>query len=352
MDRTKRWFKKGLNLAFLAFLALPGISRAEMLVKSSDTSWVSFDAATRDEFDFVQGAAANGGWSQAIKLDSIRGEFAGQVDKDIKFTFNSEYNGGTNNMQVLDAIVQFEFSDEFNVWAGRFLAPTDRSNLSGNYFLNSWKITGVMDPYYSKVGGRDDGVAIWGQEGGGAFKWQVGAFDGNQAFNPSSSLLYAARLTFNFLDPDPGYYNSSTYLGKDILALGVVGQYQPYGASSATKLGDFAGGNVDLLFEKKMDAGVLDLEGAYYALNTDGVTDGIYTDGTGYFVLASYLFDQIEPNVRWMAAMPTGGNETDYVDAGVAYYLTGYSKLAFNYENVSVAGTSTSEIELGTQLLY
>merc|ERR1711964_49924 len=87
------------------------------------------------------------------------------------------------------------------------------------------------------MGGRDDGVAIWGQWGGGAVKYQVGWFEGingasNETLpitgaNPSDDLMFSARLTVNLLDPEPGYYNQSTYYGdKDILAIGAAVMHQ------------------------------------------------------------------------------------------------------------------------------
>ncbi len=61
---------------------------------------------------------------------------SGSVTNNIKFTFNTEYTGDTggsdaNMVEVLDAIARFEFSDELNIWAGRFLPPSDRANLHG-----------------------------------------------------------------------------------------------------------------------------------------------------------------------------------------------------------------------------
>jgi len=68
-----------------------------------------------------------------------------------------------NKVGVLDAIARFEFSDELNIWAGRFLPPSDRANLHGPYYANEWSvyIDGVQDGYASVATGRDDGVAYW-----------------------------------------------------------------------------------------------------------------------------------------------------------------------------------------------
>src|ERR1041384_5777303 len=129
------------------------------------------------------------------------------------------YIGAGGRIHVLDAVAQFEPSELFNVWMGRFLPPSDRANLSGPYYQNAWNYPGTVNGFPSIYAGRDDGVAAWGQTGGGKFKYQAGVF----TVDPSvviGDAIFAARAVYNFLDPEPGYYNSSTYYGaKDILAV-------------------------------------------------------------------------------------------------------------------------------------
>ena len=52
------------------------------------------------------------------------------------------------------------------------------------------------------------------------FKYYAGAFDLHGA---PDSPLYSGRINLGLLNPEPGYYHSSTYYGgKDILAIGVA----------------------------------------------------------------------------------------------------------------------------------
>ena len=111
-------------------------------------------------------------------LDSVRLYINGGVTDQIKLTFNTEYTGsgpGENKVEVMDAIGRFEFSDQFNIWAGRFLPPSDRANLYGPYYANDWApyADGVADYYPNVAVGRDNGVAYWGDFG--MVKVQVGA---------------------------------------------------------------------------------------------------------------------------------------------------------------------------------
>ncbi len=49
--------------------------------------------------------------------------------------------------------------------------------MSGPFFINGWDYPFVSN-YPGSFEGRDDGVAYWGQSGGGQFKWQFGLFNG------------------------------------------------------------------------------------------------------------------------------------------------------------------------------
>ncbi|MBI1182196.1 MAG: hypothetical protein GC201_16765, partial [Alphaproteobacteria bacterium] len=183
-----------------------------------DTRWISIGAGVRTSFSAVEGAAPDGSWSDKFDLDSARLYLNGQVFKFVKLEFNTEIDS-SDDVHILDAIVKLEFNDYINIWMGRFLPPSDRANLSGPYYANIWGFPFVQG-YPAIFAGRDNGVAIWGQTGGGKFKWQFGVFEGcssgknacsqSGATFPSKAYdtdtpLFAGRLVYNFLDPEPGY---------------------------------------------------------------------------------------------------------------------------------------------------
>lgn len=232
-------------------------------------------------------------------LESMRLYVNGAVTDDIKFTFDTEYKhapgaADNNTVQVIDAIGRFEYSDEFNIWAGRFLPPADRANLYGPYYADNWAVynDGIADDYPSTSVGRDDGVAYWGQFG--ILKVSIGAFD-VPITTGKSEVLTAARLMIDLWDPEPGYYLNGTYYGeKNIFALGVAGQ------TSASRHAF----NFDLLVERNFHGvGTFTLEseyarndhfGAYGTVRfTDGAgrtcSGGCYGTNHGYYVLGAYL---------------------------------------------------------------
>lgn len=321
-----------------------------------DDKSVSVGGGLRTSFTSEKNGAPNGtDRSKKFAVDDIRLYLGGQVTKQISLTFNTERQADST-VRVLDAIAQFAYSDLANVWMGRFLPPSDRSNLDGPFYLSTWSFPFVQN-YPALFAGRDDGAAFWGQVGGGKFKYQVGAFQGRNGpttSNQSDSLLYAGRLTWNLWDPEPGYYNASTYYGaKNILAFGLAGMSQKDGASTAATPGDFKGWNVDALMEKKLAAGnVLTLEGAYYKYDLGGVADASLVQGKGYLAVASYLIGKIQPQIRYQQFNPDGGVKRKRYDYGVNYIINGHDarvSLVYSKDDMGAA-PDTNIFTLGVQL--
>ena len=126
-------------------------------------------------------------------MNSARLYINGSAHKNIKFMFNTEYNGSTNAIGVLDAVAQISTSSAFNLWVGRFLPPSDRANLYGPYYSNHWGVytDGIQDGYPFVTVGRSDGVMYWGQFG--KVKLSGGIFDGESATG-DDTVLSAGRV--------------------------------------------------------------------------------------------------------------------------------------------------------------
>jgi hypothetical protein len=236
-----------------------------------------------------------------FELTNARIYIGGQVNDDISLMFNTEYSTFDEKIQVIDAVAKFEYGKMFNVWAGRFLPPSDRANMYGPFYASHFGsfIDGVQDGYPSETTGRDDGVMYWGQFGGA--KISAGVFD-VPASKGDSDVLYAVRAQFDFWDAEDGYYLNGTYYGeKDLLAVGVASQ----------KLQGNDASTVDFLLEKKLgNGGVFTLEAEY--ANYDGlggyptplaveITPGPLVTlvplpsnkSDGFYVLGAYLFPQV-----------------------------------------------------------
>src|SRR6266481_6021423 len=237
------------------FLVLAPSSRAQV-----NLGPITVGAGLRTSFMHTE--PDSGTSTDRFLLDSARIYINGNVTDKIKFMFNTEYDGGTNKVGVLDAVARFEYSPKFNIWAGRFLPPSDRANLYGPYYANQWGVytDGIQNGHPFVFQGRDNGVVYWG-DFAKKIKVSVGAFDGASATgNPK--ILGAARVQIDFWDSESGYYLNGTYYGdKNLLAIGGATQVQS-GATAST---------ADFLLEKKLpNGGVFSIESEYANYNRLG----------------------------------------------------------------------------------
>jgi hypothetical protein len=290
---------------------------------------------------------------------------------DFVATYGPGNSGSSSTASILDLIGKFKITDELNVWFGRMLVPSDRSNFSGPWFMSAWNYPGLFRPGAAPVGprqgafGRNDGATVWGQFGGGIVKYYLGAFDLTQQ---NSSPLFTSRLNIALINPEPGFYHSSTYYGgKDIFAIGLSGQYKkdgsvkagvPATATTAAIPGasaDYTGYSADVLFEKNTGAGTLNLEGAYYGFSGD-----YEAVKNSFYGLASYLIPgeigigRLQPLVRYQQATPKadGAKAWKIVDAQIGYAIKEYAaRLALGYTRTDLGDDKpTNAFVLGIQL--
>jgi hypothetical protein len=357
-----------------------------------EDTWLTVGAGLRTSFR-KQAQISNGdrgAYDNNFNIDNARVYLNGRGHDCIGFEFNLDIdnaqgfnstivgNGPDNlddaSVRLLDAIVKFEFNDLLNIWMGRMIVPSDRANLSGPFYMNAgWDFPFTQFGYNEIFQGRDDGATVWGQLGGGAVKYQVGAFEGtNNAFtetqgngaNNPDDLMVAGRFTVNLLDPEAGYYNSSTYHGeKDILAIGYAFNHQN---NSVGINGAYSAYNFDVMYETTLgNGGVATLAGAYY--DTSG-SDNAANNGRSYFAEASYLTarefalgccvsGKVAPFWRHQEFRRDNGEIDRQTDYGFHYVMYGHNaRMTYAYsqlrgDNVSTPDESDQHI-IGLQLQY
>lgn len=374
----------GLSLLFPALAAQAGGT-----ITFGEDKSVSIGLGMRSSFthDKVDGAGSDTS-STDFNLESVRLYTSASLNKYIKGTFNTERkedSSGADKVTVIDAYGQFEFMPEFNIWFGRMLPPTDRANLDGPYYLFAWDYPGVVSNYYSLNTGRDNGVLAWGKVLDNKIVYSVGAFEGRRSktggtalASNNNHLMYAGRVAFNFLDPEPApaYYTGSSYYGAaDIFTVALVGMYQAnaVGAVGGAK-DDYFVYSSDVLFEKKLgDAGVATLEGAYYKYdyNKDAFAadpgdkgNGISAPGNAYLIGAAYLiptqvgWGKFQPYARYQKLNADADNaDKKKWDIGLNYIIDGpNAKISVAYskeDDDSASGTVTDKKFLvGVQLQF
>lgn len=328
--------KAGACLALLGGLGFAAGSQAAGTIAVGDGLTVSIGGGMRAGYGSTEDATSSGDNSNNFSLQSARLYLSGAAAESVKFTFNTECKGcvfGSNDaagsggdIDVLDAIAQFELSPGFNVWVGRMLTPADRIEMNGPYYGLSWNQYTVPLLPSDQTGqagllGRDDGVTVWGATG--KFQYAVGLFDGvDGGPNSKDNPLLSARLAYNFLtmESNPGYYTSSTYFGGagDIFTVGLVYQQQSDGVGTAALPSDFSAEIVDVLWENALSGGgAFTVEAEYKILDAEvaplAATDPTcfcMFDGDAYFVTVAYLFGG-DNTVRWQPYVRYTSNEPD-----------------------------------------
>ena len=315
-------------------------------------------------FSFGMGISTSttNGSGEKLSLDDMRIYTSGTIAKGYGFTFNMVRDAGATDpdaMRVMDAIAQIEMAPSVNFWAGQMLPAFDRQGLNGPYFsVASGAVygAGLQGDYPAKFYGRDVGASLWGDIGN--FKYQVGAFNGTpktaktgSSPNVDGNKLYSVRLSYAFLDAEPGYYTSGTYFGsKDIATLGVYYQSQKTGYGTAASPSDYTGMGADFLYEKKLGGGgAATLEAGYtkFNLGDNAVTTPTYTQyylqpfqGTSWFIQPSWYSGfklgpgALQPYLKYTKNAPdTGFTAVDYqTDVGLGYIIKGYDTRVFlNY---------------------
>ena len=246
--------------------------------------------------------------------------------------------GGDADVTLLDAVAKIGLSDNVSLWAGRFLAPSDRANLSGPYYGNVGN-NGLASAsgYYmngNQHAGRDDGVAISGSlpTGGINLKYAIGIFDGAAA----DGQLIAARVVLNLWDDEPGYYNASTYFGeKEIFAIGLSFQSDSDGGAGGG--GNEDATNVDLLIEKNLDMGTVTLDAAYYDNDSD---ENPYSVFVGLLLGNEIAIGPMSGKPRPYVSVSDTGVDDEF-SLGVQYVIDGHkAHLSVEYSDSDLGGST------------
>jgi hypothetical protein len=325
---------------------------------------------------------------QQIDELNVEPRFSGQVTKYVGWTANFTVSGRTRDTilngdgdgdgqvnaaagggapirfeaRALDLVGQLDFMDEFHIWGGRMLTPSDRSNFSGAWFMSPWDYPGVygVGSNFAYVGprgteelGREVGTTIWGQFGGGTFKYYAALMDLD---DPEVSPLYSGRLQLALVGKEPGFYGSSTYYGsQNIVALGVAAQYQKRSTVAAPD-DDLTEFNADLLAEYNVEGtGTFSGELAYYNMNGP-----VFAAEQAYFVVLSYLtpseigIGKLQPMVRYQATIDP---DMSIVEVFANYVMKDYfAKLQLGYQRTDMGTDAEGEdiignaVQLGFQI--
>ncbi len=363
-------FKYVVQAAFFAglFLYLHSAHAASNRINFGTDGWVEVGAGLRFDWISVEDGAPSGDdFSDDFFLDRADIFISGRANRLLEFTLNTTYSSFTDEFDLREGIIRFEHSDTLNIWAGRFMVPSDLSSLSTVFYQTSWfPVLGAFQ--------RDEGLAVWGSLDQGRFQYKVGVFDGfeiDTAADAEESSLFAGRFRINFWDPVSGYYTQSTYYGqKKMLSAGVSVVFQQdafAGPGPFFEVGDFEGISADILLETSGDDGtVFTFQGTVFSYDTDDV-DGEFPQSDGFEILGALLLPtlngdslggRVQPAVSLQSVeLDLPDIEIDRIEFGVNYILLGHdTKLSAAFANSDVDTPAGSDDFLsflaGVQLMF
>lgn len=319
---------------------------------------------------------------------NVEARFSGKVTPIVAWTANFTVEGRTNQTlaggagqppppagppivfeaRAMDLVGQLDFKDEFHVWIGRMLTPSDRANFSGPWFIGPWEYPGVysvpgkgfayVGPRGTEEIGREVGAVVWGDINKGKFKYYAGAMDLDDA--PNNSPLWTGRVAYALVGSEPGFYGSSTYYGsQNVVAIGAAAQYQKrlttsgppdaMGLPTAAK-NDVTEFNADILAEYNI-GGTATLEAAYYHFETES---SLLPVDDALFVVGSYLLPnkigigKPQVGVRYQKTM---GPDMSITEGFLAYVIKDYfAKLMLSYEHTDLGKSAAGDKIRGNAL--
>ncbi len=266
---------------------------------------------------------------------------------------------------IEDLIAQLKVADGFQIWGGRLLVPSDRSNFSGPFFMSPWNYPGFYLPG-APIGpmegpnGRNQGVTVWGNLADDKFKYFAGVYGIDQGGpnlatpGPGANPFYSARLSYTLQGSEPGYFGSSTYYGqKSVTTIGVGGQYQKDGSVNRTSGApeDTFIGMADILTEQAVPgAGTFTFEGQFYGFDNGYQFNsaGTFAPHEAFYALFSYLTPQpigvgnLQPLIRWQQTVDPAWT---IIDGALAYVVKAYdARVVLTYEHIDT-GTGAGGVK-------
>jgi hypothetical protein len=321
-------------------------------------------------------ADAENDHEEKFLLRRARIRLGGSVTKWVKFFIqvgsDSEEDGSVGDAEVIDGFINLHLLDQAQIIMGAHMAPAGRQHLTSSAAMMAidrpgitdynltWGLNGgavfntaVFDDGNLDLSGdgnvnRDIGATLFGST---SFtetfhaKYYVGGYTGIQFMNDAEDKeRVTARVQINFLDPEPNYYNLSTYLGqKKTIGIGASVDHQQRIARDLINDDNvnYTFYSFDAFADIPVGPGSATIEAGYSNLDLDNSTalrdsangapkNAKETQGQGFYVQSGYFINNLN-------LQPWALYESWYSDAsddlgswsawrvGLTYFIKGHN---------------------------
>jgi len=223
----------------------------------------------------------------------------------------------------------------------------------------------VAPPALPKSGplGRDVGATIWGAPLKGHLKYYLGAFN---LYDVGLNPLLSGRLQLSLLNPEPNFYHRTTYFGtKDLISIGVGGQYQKDGSvftdNSVTPpvvlTDNFKMVTADATVEKNVgEAGTVSLVGAFSKFWGEYQPwDNYWMASLGYMLPQTIGIGKLRGTVRYQRALDTadGADASSVLDAQLSYNVHAwFARFALGYRRGDTFLRATAATQASNMMYF
>ncbi|KAA0256209.1 MAG: hypothetical protein EDX89_02100 [Acidobacteria bacterium] len=321
----------GTALGAVALVLAAARADGQAVIKVNDDVNFKFGVLLQGQADWLESSTADD-WQQNLFLRRMRLLVGGNIAKNVSFFFETDSPnlgktvGGTKtgaSMIVQDAFLSWKLAEEFTIDGGLILTGIAHNSLQSAASLLPIDY-GAYSFDFSRptqnVTGRDTGFQLRGYPFAKKLEYRVGVWSGQRDSASKQSFRTTARLQYNFLDADTGFFYSGTSLGKKkILAVGAgcdaQKDYKSYAADVYVDLPVGEGGAV---------SGQLDW------IRSDGgetftnlpKQDVIYAEG-GYYLKAVKLMPFFTYGNKNVASTEAG--DEDRWSVGIGYMAFGHN---------------------------
>lgn len=222
----------------LALLLPAGDAAAQAVIKVNDDVSFKLGFLLQGQADWLKDAATSG-YTQNLFLRRARVLVGGSVAKNVSFFFETDNPnlgknpaGGTKAIStgliVQDAFVSWKTlgTDDLILDGGLVLTGIAHNSLQGATSLlpvdyGAYSFLYGAATAENNVVGRDTGFQVRGYPLGKHLEYRLGLWQGARDSASRQSYRTTARLQYNFLDADTGFFYSGTSFGKKkIFAIG------------------------------------------------------------------------------------------------------------------------------------
>ena len=246
--------------------------------------------------------------------------------------------GRNRDIELRDGWMRVKLVDEAVMLnLGRMYVPITRTPSTKSLMMIDldWTQGGVRGGsfYPSATCNRDDGAMLWGNLMDDKLRYRLMIAEGLEGDrNPEDNLRYTGQVSVSLLEPEKGYFNPQTHLGKK----NVLSLLASFDTQEDLMLGgrkkDYTAWTAEVHYDQQVGNGTgvtveavyADIENGPNGINFTRMAPG--DDADIISVKAGYIFsNNLQPVVHYEKLDVENKDDTDIYGVGLNYFVKGHA---------------------------